>query len=574
LGGFIDQEAPSTGQITKSNFNSSQSYVVRPALTWALSDNFTITPAVYYQHTHNDSPNSYWATELPNPGNPHAWGGIAQPMTDELTLPSLSIRYNFAGLSLVSDTSFLYRTSETVEDLTPLLNYAFGQAPYQGSLTSFAVPAQNNSWTQAWQEEIRLSSQETSSGFSWTVGAFFRKADQRLQQVITPDLTPLTEAAGLGTSLQVFGFPNYVYNGEQANGYGYFRATDVSTAGFANAAFSITSKVKLEAGLRVEHMVVRDQEQALAGPLNGLGAIPATYTAPDAVATPVTPRVSLTYQFTDNSMVYVSAAKGYRPGGGNNYSLNEQPLCQQSIKELGSPVPATYNPDSLWSYELGTKDVMFDSRLSLQASAYYIKWSDIQTSIGLPSCLNSFTGNRGSAISQGFDLQLTAAVTADFRLGGQVGYNHAYYPNASYGTPFQNPDGSFTTPVNNFAGAQIGGLVPWSAAVNAQYTHSIDGLWSGAHAYLRADYRWLDKTTPAQETVPPNPAAIQPDPAYSVLNVRLGITHGGVDLSAYVENLTRSDPRLGYVWLVPPHPLYLANAIRPLTTGVTLWYRF
>src|SRR5262249_30355324 len=76
VGGFVDEEDPYTGQIVRKNINSSDSYVVRPAFSWAPSDALTITPAAYLQHIHGDSPNVYWLNSLPNPEpDKHAWGG-------------------------------------------------------------------------------------------------------------------------------------------------------------------------------------------------------------------------------------------------------------------------------------------------------------------------------------------------------------------------------------------------------------------------------------------------------------------------------------------------------------------
>jgi hypothetical protein len=67
----------------------------------------------------------------------------------------------------------------------------------------------------------------------------------------------------------------------------------------------------------------------------------------------------------------------------------------------------------------------------------------------------------------------------------------------------------------------------------------------------------------------------RPNLAYPILNLRLGVTHGAWDLSAYVDNATHSDPGLGYSNNYPGSTQLLeASAIRPLTFGVTSWYRF
>jgi len=64
-------------------------------------------------------------------------------------------------------------------------------------------------------------------------------------------------------------------------------------------------------------------------------------------------------------------------------------------------VPDSYGSDHLWSYEVGAKNSLFDRRLAIQASAYYVDWTNIQTQVYLTSCGNFFTDNRGKAISRG-----------------------------------------------------------------------------------------------------------------------------------------------------------------------------
>ena len=58
-GGFVDKEDPFTGDILKRNANSSDSYVIRPAFTWAPMEGLTITPALFAQHVHSENPSTY-----------------------------------------------------------------------------------------------------------------------------------------------------------------------------------------------------------------------------------------------------------------------------------------------------------------------------------------------------------------------------------------------------------------------------------------------------------------------------------------------------------------------------------
>jgi iron complex outermembrane receptor protein len=497
-------------------------------------------------------------------------------MTDDLRVSSLSAKYDFGFATFISDTSYLDRTSTAVEDITELLEVAFGGTPPVPGLQNWKGYNLDISYTHAWQQELRLTSNDPHAPITWTTGLYYRTASQGLQQLEGQDLLPLNPlilaATGYPYSV-VFPNPDFVYNGQALSGYGFSRAEDISEAAFADVGWAITSSLKLDLGVRYEHVVVEHQVNFDAGPLDGATA---QNTLPDASSNPITPKASLTYQFTDTSMVYASAAKGFRPGGGNLVFTGD-PQCQAALHALGlTQSPQSFAPDNLWTYEVGTKDRFFDRRLSIDGSVYYTRWTDIQTSVGLnDGCNNQYIANAGKAISQGFDLQLSGVILDGLTATANVGYTHAYYPGTLLvyaPTPGQPPPG-----IIEAAGDRITGISPWTANVNAQYTIDVGKLWADAKTYLRADYRWLDANPrPDPRDANANLVTIPYQaPSYGILNLRLGVTHGGLDLSAYVNNATHARPLLGYTDVVPNSTVfYTATTIRPLTAGVTAWYRF
>jgi iron complex outermembrane recepter protein len=578
-GGFIDIEDPYTGQILNRNANSETSYTLRPAFTLVPTDSLTITPAVFIQHEHSDAPPEYWRTDLPNPEqgafvSAYGWRNPQQPVTDDLTIPSLAVKYNFAGLSLQSDTSYVDRSYLDYDDYSELLPAFFGGPPLAPALASFNSYDQNTVWTKAWQQEFRLSSQDTGSRLNWVAGAYYRHALDGVQQFIAPDLTPLTELLFGQTSLQTYGVPDYVTGGVTVDSYSRFTTVTEQKAVFGEITYEIVPRLKANIGLRVERSSVQDQLEEYGGPLQGTTY--ATTVLPDQKQTPKTPRFGLTYQYTDKDMVYVTAAKGYRPGGRNSPNATENPLCNASFQALGlTSVPSTYESDSLWSYEVGAKDSLFDNRLSFQTSVYYIDWTGIQTTVNLPSCGAFYTANRGKAISQGFDFQMAAILAEGLKVSANVGYTDAYYPLAQYGASVGG-----IAPLLIGAGDKLPNVPPWSASMHLDYSRDIGRVWDGAQSYFRLDYRWIDATPrgdPATVGYDPNtggPIGSVPNQGYGVLNLRLGVVHGGLDVSAFVSNLTNADPILGLTHASLTDSLYSATAIRPRTMGVTGLYRF
>jgi outer membrane receptor protein involved in Fe transport len=573
LGGFIDKEDPYTGQVLQRNANGSNSYVIRPAFTWAPAEGLTVTPALFMQHAHSDNPNSYWVTDLPYfESGAHVSGAIDEPANDDLNVWSLGIKYNFSGISFQSDTSYLDRRAVTIDDFTHASEFIYsGNAFVPGLSPSWHNYFNDSSYTRAEQQEFRLSSQDPAARIAWVAGLYYRHALQGVVQCLPGSLDPLTEAIAGENTQQFTGFPDFTEpNGQVCNAYTNFHTIDISEAVFGEITVDIFGGLKANVGVRYEHAVVEHQSQLSAGPLDGLSY--ANQNLPDQVGNPVTPRLGLTYQYTDQDMVYVNAAKGYRSGGGNGATAIGNPLCTPSLTALGlSTVPTSYSADSLWSYEIGAKDTLFDRRLAIQSSIFVIDWSNIQTSVVLPSCSEVFTANRGKAVSRGFDLQVAAIITDGVKAGATVGYTDAYYPDAAFGAPAGG-----VTPLLNAAGDKLANVLPWTAAANVEFSHDSSPLWSNSHSYLRIDYRWLSAANainPATASYDPEVSPYQ-NQAYGMLNLRLGVVHEGLDASIYVNNATQSDPRLGYAHDIIGDPIFYGTAIRPMTIGFTGYYRF
>ena len=259
-GGFVDIEDPYTGRIVNRNANSELSYTIRPSFIYVPTDGLTITPAVFLQHQHSDAPSEYWRTDLPNtePGSFVSGYGFRspfQPVTDDLTVPSLAVKYDVAGLSLQSDTSYVNRRYFDYDDYSELLPAFFGGPALSPALAGFNSYDQNVVWTRAFQQEVRLSSQDTDSRLSWVAGLYYRSALDGVQQLIAPDLTPLTELLFGQTSQQLYGIPDYVTGGTQFDAYSRFTTVTEQKAVFGEMTYEIVPRVKVSVGVRVERFL-------------------------------------------------------------------------------------------------------------------------------------------------------------------------------------------------------------------------------------------------------------------------------------------------------------------------------
>jgi outer membrane receptor protein involved in Fe transport len=326
---------------------------------------------------------------------------------------------------------------------------------------------------------------------------------------------------------------------ELANNTGAFRyqnLKDTEVAGFGEVAYKVTEKLKVIGGLRYSR-VQFNFFQSLYG-------INIGYNQPTALnqglvsgvqtESPLLPKVGLQYQLDEHDQVYVTASKGFRPGGVNTpvsavlcVGLSQAGLTPQDI-------PSTYNSDTVWSYEGGAKVRFFGNRLAVNTSVYRIDWNNVQVSIPTTGCGQTYNLNAGAARSQGFDLEAQALLFDGFTIGLTAGYDDAKYTTTTTGP--KPLSGAAPTVVLN-AGDHLS-VPPWTVNVSGQYNLRVTNNLQG---YIRADYRF---TSRYQNTAGPGTSAYSPDtyflPSASNVNARIGLTTGPVDVNIYANNLFNS----------------------------------
>ena len=114
----------------------------------------------------------------------------------------------------------------------------------------------------------------------------------------------------------------------------------------------------------------------------------------------MTPKFSLTYNWTDKMSTYVTYGEGFRSGGFD--AVTNIPFADEELK----------------SYELGLKATLLENRLNLTAAAYRIDYSDQQVSVlttdpGSGTLLVT-TVNLGESETTGLELALQYQATDNF----------------------------------------------------------------------------------------------------------------------------------------------------------------
>ncbi|HWS69651.1 MAG TPA: TonB-dependent receptor [Steroidobacteraceae bacterium] len=603
-GGYVDRIDPVTLATVQKNANYDQTMLVRLAAVWAPTDKLTVTPSYYYQDRYRNDVESYWPL-YSDPGHDRFFSAnpTQRSAPDRFYLPALKIEWDLGATKLISNTSYYHRQEETGYDGT-LYNLGFYQSGVflnylpDGSTTSaispglyplldghgihlppgattYRSPASIDNGQQNVTQEIRLQSNDPAARLTWTTGLFFSTNRQTyLEQIHDPQLNQLSLAA---TGLS---FDNFFTDVNGASiGYdsrfpndSYFlltHAKDQQTAVFGEGTFSFTDQYKLTLGARFSKSKY-SFTSLTGGPQ--LFNVPASVGA-DKSENSFTPKVSFSYQMDPRNLYYFTYAKGFRPGGGNNpvpYAA-----CAGDFTNLGiTGAPATFNSDTVNSFEVGAKN-NFDNRVKIASSVYYIRWNNIQQTVIPPVCQISFISNLGQAVAKGLDIQAEIAVTDAFTVELATGYTDARYTKDSRLTPTEDPPVVQKGDAITGQSAQPG--APFTATIGLQYKFTV----FDRESFIRVDdeyegrAKWL---SPGQD-----PNTQQYDSANYVLSptnfasARAGMTFGGWQVAAFVDNLTDTHTVTNYNWTIDPGDgnsrLQRQFTFRPRTMGLTFTYR-
>ena len=551
--GWVDRLPYPSPSISDRNANSEQTQALSAALSWKVSDHLTISPSLFYQRQTQDNQSTFWLN-LSNENNRQYVNGalVAQPTLDEFTLPTLKVKWELSGATIYSNTSYMDRKRNATDDYSLYINELL-TGNYLGPPTTSA-PAYFNNPQKQFTQEIRVQSSDAGSRLHWVLGAFYQRVDQKADEaVVAPGLGDVTGALFGATVPEVFGSDilpgGLVYLGMDTS-------RDTQLAGFGQLDFELTNTLTATAGIRVAHSKFEYANQQ-DGPFNS----GPSGSSGGGSENDNTPKFGLSYKPNADMMLYASAAKGFRPGGANTPVSTA--LCGPDLEQLGlTTAPATYRSDHVWSYETGSKGDALNHRMQWDASVFYVKWSDIESSVSLPSCGFNFIGNLGTAVSKGFDLQFSAIVARGLTVGAAVGYTDSKFS--------QTVAGAGANPIVTGGDRLVS--APWHGVVSADY--SFPPFGSGANAYFHVD----DEYSSSFRTNNPGDALYDPvnNMHYSTkfATARAGVRIGGWDVSLFAKNLFDSRSVLFSSRDVVSSDLIVQQTFPPRTIGVTATYKF
>ncbi|MEP7245424.1 MAG: TonB-dependent receptor [Gammaproteobacteria bacterium] len=519
--GFIDNVRLGTHDV-----NEESTHGGRGAILYQIGSNTSLTGNVMYQRTELDGRGIVTTA----PGVKYNSDQYVQdPFVDLFKIVNLTLAHDFGRMNLLVTTSYFNRSVDDKFDSTPF-DLSFGPTFFTdivGLSTANGLTDQYDT-TKFYTTEVRLASQ-LGGRTEFVVGLFQQKINTTFDTLVATS----SDAGFLNDPVEpIFG----EHQAHETKQY----------ALFGELSFKLTDKLTALVGARAFYADQSD-DRASTYPFGGF-APPSVEPTLNSHAHKTTPKVYLSYEPTPDRLLYGSVSQGFRIGGGNLSNVTPLP-----------PEDRTYDPDSLWAYELGAKQSFLDRRLIVNASVYELKWSNIQvTDFTDDTNALTFLSNAGSARVYGAELEVEARPARAFTLGGTLAWVKAELTEdqPSTNAPFAGHDGDLFPHVPHLSGS-----------VYAQYERPLTAAFSGVarldYSHTGAQGTQFARSNPLYNTIP----------AYDLVNLRLGMRADSWEATLYGRNLT-NEYAANIIQEASDLTPRAVVPLRPRTVGVEMRYRF
>jgi len=530
-GGYIDQ-VDGNGNVISNNINKIDDNELRLALKWKPTRDLTITPSVYYQKLDAHDIGAF-TLGLPDY---EAQKPVRESSTDVLLVPSLTVGYSLDSFDITSVTSYFQRKFDRIQNgtqynsasLASSINPSVMASPSPGSTTTLQSEIQGlpsavflDNQVRQFSQELRISSKAYDpkvSPWTWVAGGYVSEQHTNIVEndPIYGVNAAFTQAGVSYTDPNVLSQPptgpmGYFPNDNSFYGIFHYYERQTSVFGEANYYFTPTFHATVGARfLKATDTLAQQNGDYLAG-AGDVGSGSQSSTA-------FTPKYALTWEVDPTDTVYTSLGKGFRLGGANTYV--PPTTCAADLANINvTAAPGTYKSDSLWSYEIGNKSRFFNNHLSINADAFYVKWSDIQQQVYLPSCTYTFDQNAGDATAKGFEVEIKAKPIPGLTLSAAGGYTKAVLTNGV---------GNTSGVIGAVAGAEIEGVPKFNATASAQYNFSV----GDKSAFVLGGVQWVGSSHGSLD--PAQTDYIRPQ--YYTVNFSTGISFDHADLTFFIKN--------------------------------------
>ena len=261
-------------------------------------------------------------------------------------------------------------------------------------------------------------------------------------------------------------------------------------------------------------------------------------------------KLNVQYRFNPNLLTYFNFAQGFRPGGSNGSTGQNNPL-----------VPANYRPDYLDSYEFGWRSQLAGGRVTFNGAIYRMIWQDFQTSIyDINISPVIFYANAGNAEVNGAEFDLQTLLTDEWTLNLSLNYTDSV---------LSEDFASLVDPTQVWApeGRQLPYVPQWKLVASTRYETALTQTVNG---YLQASYSYTDESW---NLLIGTANGVEPElqDGYGLLDLRAGAEWGDYRLEIFGTNIT--DER-AQVFINSGYYDERITTNRPRTIGLRLSARY
>jgi iron complex outermembrane receptor protein len=407
-------------------------------------------------------------------------------MLDKTTNTSLSIHYAGSNFNFNSQTAYQQ-------------NYRYYTNPIDGDFSPIDAISIINNYGNKWNnnkvitQDFKFSSNNSSSKFKWTAGAFLFYQD-----------APVKQATRYGKNANLLKI-----------GDSLFTTIETSTtlkkglAFYGQATYAIINNLNITFGLRNDY---ENESESVMGQYQHDPSTKLYTTTADTIGrthfNALSPKLSLDYQVNNYSLWYGSYSKGFRAGG---------------LSPLGSdpsqPPLVGYLPEYSNNFETGIKNNWLNNKLIVNIALFYTKVTDAQVpSLVLPDAI-TITKNTGQLSSKGLEAELMFIPTKGLFLQYAFGTSSASYDKleiASQGASV------------NLAGKRPIFTPSSTSLLAAQYSYPVSNQLK---IILRGECKYIGTTFfDLANNIKQSP--------YHLLNAKLSMEYKKVALSFWAKNIS------------------------------------
>jgi outer membrane receptor protein involved in Fe transport len=408
---------PDNAKFVKKDFNSVETYGGRAALKVDLSDDWTMTPGVVYQHQKANGTFLY----DPRAGDLDVHDFTPDHNKDHWYLASLTVQGKLSDWDVTYSGSYFARTVDNVQDYSYFsvaydavyADYNF----YKDALGNDIDPTQiyhaHDTYTKQ-SHELRVSS-PSENRWRLTAGMFLqRQTNNHIADYII---------AGLPEAVNPFS-PPFAGAPQTDVFYTDIHRVDRDYAMFGEASYDILDNLTITAGIRgfmAKNTLngfsggasALDREITLFG-CQGTTVQQCPNIAKKYVESGETHKVNLSWRVDPTKMVYFTYSTGFRPGGNNRDAF--------ALDQLQSLPP--YKADTITNYEIGWKTSWLDHTLRVNGAVFWEDWNKVQYSE--PGLLGIYyTVNAGKARSRGVEGDVAWTIARQLTLSASGTYTDA-----------------------------------------------------------------------------------------------------------------------------------------------------